>query len=122
MKAVLLAALAVTGCATVSAADFRIYWIDKEGNQRRVFVLSNAGKPGCHSLPIKRRVYRVAQVGFKECTIYAERDCQAGTELTVSWKNKKKTTTITPGARWFLEGERGSEMGSWHCVAPDEDG
>jgi hypothetical protein len=101
---------------TALAADFRLYYANKLLQQSKVSMVRNTDKPGCHNLFKKRRIYRVAQVGFETCAIYAEKDCAAGTEIEVRWKNKKApTTTITPGARWFLPGERGSKMGSWKC-------
>ena len=64
----------------------------------------------------RRKVYRVAQIGFKTCALYAEKDCEVGAEIGVSWKNKKAPVNdFTPGARWFLPGERGSKMASWKC-------
>lgn len=111
-----------SACATaVHSADFRIYTVNKQMQQSRAFKLSDGGESGCHNLLVKQRAHRVAQVGFERCTIYAERDCQTGSELTVRWKNEKKPTTeITQGARWFLEGKRGTKMASWHCQAKGE--
>lgn len=98
------------------AADFRLYTANKYLQQRQVALVRNTDEPGCHNLLTKRRIYRVAQIGFEFCTIYAEKDCAQGTEIAVSWKNKKDpTTTFTRGARWFLPGERGTKMGSWKC-------
>lgn len=79
-------------------------------------MVRNTDEPGCHNLITKRRIYRVAQIGFEFCTLYSEKDCEEGAEIAVSWKNKKEPATeITPGARWFLPGERGSKMASWKC-------
>ena len=101
---------------TAAAADFRLYNANKRLQQRRVGELANSERPGCHNLLIKRRIYRVAQVGFLHCTVYAEKDCAEGTELPVRWKDEERAVTkLTPGARWFLDGKRGSKMGSWQC-------
>ena len=115
--------MAVVAAASVAAqaADFRIYTANKQLQQRRAFSFSDAHKPGCHNLPFRQRVYRVAQVGFARCYIYAEKDCQAGEELKVSWKNEREPAVeIKPGARWYLEGERGTKMGSWKCEPREE--
>jgi len=103
------------------APDFRVYSANSLKQQRQILVPSNAARPGCHNLLITREVYRVAQVGFGYCVIYSQKDCKAGTEINVSWQNKKDpTSVITQGARWFLPGELGSDMASWKCVLPDE--
>lgn len=100
----------------VHAADFRLYYANKLLQQREVTFVRNTDEPGCHNLFTKRRIYRVAQVGFATCAIYTERDCEAGTEVEVNWKNKSEpTTVITPGARWYLPGERGTKIKSWMC-------
>lgn len=112
---VLLAA-ALFDAAVASAADLRLYTANKLLQQRRVTMVRNTDEPGCHNLITKRKIYRVAQIGFKTCTLYARKDCEAGTEIGVSWKNKKDPVTeFTQGARWFLPGERGSKMASWKC-------
>lgn len=98
------------------AADFRMYTANKYLQQRQITFVRNTDEPGCHNLITKRRIYRVAQIGFESCSVYAEKDCEEGTEISVRWKNKKDPTTVfTRGARWFLPGERGSKMASWKC-------
>ncbi|MDJ0956430.1 MAG: hypothetical protein QNI91_06225 [Arenicellales bacterium] len=100
----------------VGAADFRMYTANKLMQQREVTFVLNTDEPGCHNLIKKRRIYRVAQIGFESCTVYSEKNCEEGTEIPVSWKNKKDPiTSFTRGARWFLPGERGSKMRSWKC-------
>lgn len=99
-----------------SSADLRLYTANKLLQQRRITVIRDTDEPGCHNLIKKRRVYRAAQIGFATCTLYSEKDCEAGTEIEVRWKNKKKPkTAFTRGARWFLPGERGAKMASWKC-------
>lgn len=108
--------VAASVAETSPAADFRLYYANKLLQQRQVAMVRNTDEPGCHNLIKKRRIYRVAQIGFETCTVYAEKNCEAGTEIEVSWKNKKApSVSITPGARWYLPGERGTKMGSWNC-------
>ena len=98
------------------AADLRLYTANKLLQQRRVSMVRNTDEPGCHNLITRRRLYRVAQIGFETCTLYSKKDCEAGTEIAVSWKNKKgPVSEFTQGARWFLPGERGAKMASWKC-------
>jgi len=111
-----LAAILVAGDLAL-AAELRLYTANKLLQQRRVSMVRNTDEPGCHNLISKRRIYRVAQIGFETCTLYAKKDCEAGTEIGVSWKNKKDPVNeFTQGARWFLPGERGDKMASWMCV------
>lgn len=113
---VCLGILGLTVYNLASAADFRMYTANSFMQQRQVTFVRNTDEPGCHNLITKRRIYRVAQIGFETCSIYSEKDCEEGTEIAVSWKNKKTPkTSFTRGARWFLPGERGSKMGSWKC-------
>lgn len=103
------------------AADFRIYKANKQMQQSRVVSLRNTRRPGCHNLLLRQRAYRVAQVGFARCFIYADKDCPAGDELAVRWKREPQTTTeIKPGARWFViaDNKRGRKLGSWKCEPP----
>lgn len=121
MKRYFFIALALLLCQPVLAGkktEFRAYTANKLKQQDKMWLGTGAAKPGCHNMLIKLEIYRVAQIGFDHCVIYADKDCKEGTEIPVSWKNKdKSTTTITQGARWFLPGETGSDMGSWKCLA-----
>lgn len=119
-RVLLVVALGVVS-VSLPAADFRIYTANKQLQQRRAFSFADADEPGCHNLPFRQRVYRVAQVGFARCYVYAKKGCQPGDELKVSWKNERAPAAeITPGARWYLEGELGSKMGSWKCEPREE--
>lgn len=96
--------------------EIRFYKVNKHAQQERVALVRGVDEPGCHNFILNPKVHRVAQIGFKSCTLYSESDCETGSELSVSWKRKKKpTTSLTPGARWFLAGERGTKVASWRC-------
>ena len=111
-----LGILGLTSLGLAGAADFRMYTANKLMQQREVTFVRNTDEPGCHNLFKKRKIYRVAQIGFETCSVYSEKDCEEGSEIPVSWKNKKDpVTSFTRGARWFLPGERGSKMRSWRC-------
>lgn len=122
MKRALRAFLAL-GLAAVSAAawpaDFRIYRANDEMQLDRVPAL-NEDEPGCHNMLLPLTVYRVAQIGYEYCSIYSHRNCEGGSEIQVSWKEKEDPVTqFTQGDRWFLvsDEKRGHKMGSWYCKA-----
>ena len=114
-----LALIAVS--VPLEAANFRIYRANKHLQQDRV-IATNEDEPGCHNLLLSLKIYRVAQIGYEYCTVYADRDCEAGSEVSVSWKQEDAPVTrFTQGDRWFLAGgdRRGHDMGSWYCEARD---
>lgn len=119
-----LSALALAGALTLVASaawpvTFRVYVANGDLQESRVPTLDE-DEPGCHSMLLNLRVYRVAQIGFKHCTVYAEKDCEPDTEVPVSWKQEEKPVTqFTQGDRWFLVSTdpQGHEMGSWYCAA-----
>ncbi len=98
------------------SADIRLYTVNSKGQQGLVRFVTGTDKPGCHDLPIKRRIHRASQVGFDYCRLFSERDCNEEAVVSVRWKNKKPPTDrLTPGARWFLPGDRGTKVASWEC-------
>lgn len=113
-----LALLLVVGAPSL-AADFRIYRANDKLQLDRVPTM-NEDQPGCHNLLLSLTIYRVAQIGFQHCSVYAEKDCQAGSEVPVSWKQEQAPVTrFTQGDRWFLVSDdpRGHKIGSWSCSA-----
>jgi len=124
MKRLLLVLLAL--CVSFPAlagrkTEFRIYKANKLKQLDRIWLPFDGNKPGCHNMLIKLEIYRAGQIGFDQCTVYSEKDCKAGSEIEVRWKNEgKPTTTITQGSLWFLPGETGSDMGSWKCITVED--
>ena len=88
------------------AADLRLYTANKLLQQRRVSMVRNTDEPGCHNLITRRRLYRVAQIGFETCTLYSKKDCEAGTEISVSWKNKKEPVNAFTQGRPLVSARR----------------
>ncbi len=98
-------------------AEIRFYTINSRQQQSLISLITGTNKPGCHNFLTKRRVYRISQVGFEYCRIFADRNCKTEAVVTASWKNKKQPTDkLKPGARWFLAGERGTKIVSWECL------
>ena len=102
--------------------DIRFYSINEQQQQRELVLVPGAGQEGCHNLPLTRTVYRVAQVGFTFCKIYAKKNCQPGSEHNLRWsattKDLDKTgsiTQITPGAKWLFDTGGATKVGSWSC-------
>lgn len=113
----------LAGCAgqpaTPQAGEFRAYRANDQLQLDRIPTL-NEDEPGCHDMLLTLRVYRVAQIGFEHCTVYAERNCEEGSEVPVSWKQEDDPVTqFTQGDRWFLVSDhpQGRDMGSWYCEA-----
>ena len=53
--------------------EIRFYRMHEQ-QPRELVLVPGAGQTGCHNLPLTRAVYRVAQVGFTFCEIYAKKD------------------------------------------------
>lgn len=113
----------LAGCAGQSSspqvAEFRAYRANERLQLDRIPTL-NEDEPGCHNMLLSLRVYRVAQIGFEHCTVYAEGDCRKGSEVPVSWKEEEAPVAqFTQGDRWFLVSDhrQGHEMASWYCEA-----
>ena len=90
-------------------AEIRFYSIDSNNQQRELLLVPGASRPGCHNLPLTRSVYRVAQVGFESCQVFAEKECASGSEYKMRWAaasedpdKLERTTNITPGAKWLF--------------------
>jgi hypothetical protein len=113
----------LAGCAgqpsSSQPTDFRIYRANSDLQLDKVPAL-NTDQPGCHNMLLGIRIYRVAQIGFEHCSVYAEKGCREGSEVPVSWKNEEAPVTqFGQGDRWFLVGDhrQGHTMGSWYCKA-----
>ena len=104
------------------APEIRFYSVNEQKQQRELVLVPGAGQAGCHNLPLTRAVYRVAQVGFTFCEIYAKKDCQPGSEHNLRWPattqdpdKTEPTTRITPGAKWLFATVDTAKVGSWSC-------
>lgn len=114
----------LAGCAgqpsSPQATEFRAYRANEQLQLDRIPTL-NENEPGCHSMLLTLRVYRVAQIGFEHCTVYAEKDCREGSEVPVTWKQEEAPVKqFGQGDRWFLVSDhpQGRDVGSWYCEAP----
>ena len=103
-------------------AEIRFYSIDSNNQQRELLLVPGAMRPGCHNLPLTRSVYRVAQVGFKSCQVFAEKECASGSEYKMRWAAASEdsdklgpTTRITPGAKWLFSNLNKAKVKSWAC-------
>jgi hypothetical protein len=113
-----LAGAALLAAAAVAHAEIRFYNMNRQGQQSQIMFVPRAGEPGCHNFPVARDVHRVAQVRFEYCSVYAERNCAAGSEYPGRWDGRREPVTqFTPGSRWVLEREGHVKVRSWNCVA-----
>ncbi len=124
--ALVSAALIFSGISFSSEAgdgSVRFYKVNKKGQQSEILFIGKRNTPGCHNLRRARDIFRVAQVGFVFCSVYAEKKCSDGTEFTLHWKGKVKknsaraqpTERFLPGAMWFFEENDTRKVASWKC-------
>jgi len=89
-----------------------------DGHSEKYLLFGKADNPGCHNTPYRYKVYKVAVLAFKTCSVYSEKDCQPDSILTAYWKKKQKksSTKMKQGTRWYLAQDE-SEVGvsSWSC-------
>ena len=88
-----------------------------DGHSVKYTLLGKGDNPGCHNTPYRYKVYKVAVIAYKSCSVYSAKDCQPDSVLPVYWKQKDKSVTeMKQGTRWFLA-QDGSEVGvsSWSC-------
>ena len=108
--------------APPTKAGIRFYSMNEQQQQRELVVVPGAGQAGCHNLPLTRAVFRVAQVGFTFCEIYAKKDCQPESAYSLHWSGTTQdpdktgpTTQITPGAKWLFAEAGTTKVVSWSC-------
>ena len=109
--------------SSVALADIRFYKINKKGQQSELMFVRGDDDPGCHNFSQQRNIYRVAQVGFKQCSLFREKDCATDSTIEVRWSGKAKTpnkkrptTKITPGSMWMVRAvDPAAEVRSWYC-------
>ncbi|KAA3630446.1 MAG: hypothetical protein DWQ08_06285 [Proteobacteria bacterium] len=126
VRAILLAsAIAVSGLAPAvsDAGEIRFYKVNGKGQQREIGLLRNRDEPGCHNMLGSRDVFRVAQIGFTYCTVYAADDCAEDGALIMNWKGRVKknsvraqpTDRLMPGDMWYFGDNDVREVHSWFC-------
>ncbi len=122
MTKTLLTLLIALNLAAVSFSAFardpeiRLYKMTRDGHSEKYQLFGKADNSGCHNTPYGYKVYKVAVLAFKTCSLYSEKDCQPDSVLPAYWKKKKSSTKMKQGTRWYLAQDE-SEVGvsSWSC-------
>ena len=112
-----LSLAAVSFSAFARKPEIRLYKMTLDGNSEKYLLFGKADNPGCHNTPYQYKVYKVAVLAFKTCSVYSEKDCQPDSVLPAYWKKKDKASTkMKQGTRWYLAQDE-SEVGvsSWSC-------
>lgn len=96
----------------------RFYKLNSKGQQNRLLIReSRLKKTGCHNFATKPKVYRLTQIGFEYCTVYAKKSCAAGSEITGLWKGEKEDAKLSQGGEWLFthHDPEGIKAKSWSC-------
>ena len=130
-----LVASSLIGTAANAAqkTELRLYKVNKFGQGQRLrFTSKNSKLEGCQNLKFKRaRVHRAVHYGFANCTLFAQKDCAKGSEVSARLGDDEPLqTALTQGHSWFLgaeekddpyakysKEERGKKVRSWSCVS-----
>ena len=106
-------------------ASMRMYKLNNKGQLNRVRWLKGVGEAGCRGSGKAREVNKFAQVGFLYCTLYAESNCQEGSELTAMWDGddykradidiSQPQVRLLRGTEWVLDPKENVELKSWYC-------
>ncbi len=116
--------VAWTWSLAAHGGEIRFYNVNKKGQQSEVRFVMGRDKPGCHNIFGGRDVFRVAQIGFTYCTVYAEKDCAEDSAMVMNWKGKVRknsaraqpTERLMPGDMWYFDDNGMREVSSWKCV------
>ena len=119
----LVLALSAIAVDEVKAGEIRFYKVNSKGQQSELLWVRKREEPGCHNFRRAKDIYRVAQIGFAYCSVYAKKDCPSGAEWTLVWKGKTKKGSrrsqpmdqAIPGAEWFFKNDDVREVRSWRC-------
>lgn len=100
----------------------RFYKLNKKGQQNRLFIReSRLKKPGCHNFSTSPKIYRLTQIGYEYCIVFAKKNCSAGTEITGGWKGDKIDSKLSEGGEWLFthHNKKGVKAKSWSCKLKD---
>lgn len=100
--------------------EIRFYKINTDNITQKIpFTKRKARKPGCHNFIKKARLHRTVQFAYKQCHVFAEKECQADSIMTF-YKEKEPalhSTRLTQGYGWYPVGDhpQGEKAKSWFC-------
>lgn len=96
----------------------RFYKLNSKGQQNRLIIReSRLKKTGCQNFAMKPRIYRLTQIGFKNCLVFSKKNCAADTAITGLWKGEKPDTNFSQGGEWLFtqHDKKGTKAKSWRC-------
>jgi hypothetical protein len=126
LRMLLLCAVLISPWIIVQASyaeksqTLRFYTKNKKSELNKLFInRKKLAEPGCHNFGGTKKIYRLTQIGYKFCRLYADKDCVSGTEIEGLWKGKmaEKNTDFSQGGKWMftINNELGEKAKSWQC-------
>ena len=103
----------------------RMYKLNKKKQLVKLNWIKGGGEMVCVNSKKRRDIHRFAQIGYEFCQLFAEKDCEAGTEVTAMWTGKKLRNTdidisrpqtkLLQGSEWITHPEKNTAIRSWFC-------
>ena len=103
----------------------RIYNLNSKGQEIKQRMVKNPENEQCYTSPMAREISRFAQVGYDHCRLYANDECESGSEITAMWGEKKyrvadiditlPQTKLLRGTKWIVSAEENMKIRSWYC-------
>lgn len=105
--------------AVSSKQKIRFYKANRQLQADRILLTDEkSSSAGCQNFLKKVKVFKVVQIGFSSCTLYAKKDCPTDSSVGAASEDQAhQTTLLTEGVGWFPAGEseRGATVKSWSC-------
>jgi len=122
----------LSGTAGKANADdhgsIRLYKLNKKGQVIGQRWSRKLDVDGCYNLSKPRKAHRFAQIGYRYCRVFTQKECPAGSELAAMWTGKKyrveglEIDTDQPqrrlfrGSKWVFDEKKNIFIMSIYCT------
>ena len=103
----------------------RIYKLNKKDQLVRLRRIKMEAGSVCNNQKKNQKAHRFALIGFKSCTVYDNKNCRSGDEVSALWGGGKyrsadidisqPQTLLLEGTEWYFSSQENVTIRSWSC-------